>query len=87
VSDEWEGLDYFFEPGEEILVARTTGHVMDALEMGEEELARMARAARERAYRSRPREGHRSSASARRRARPIFSLAYANEVLCRLKSG
>jgi spore maturation protein CgeB len=52
VSDEWEGLDYFFEPGEEILVARTTGHVMDALEMGEEELARMARAARERALAS-----------------------------------
>ncbi|HEY7388292.1 MAG TPA: glycosyltransferase [Bryobacteraceae bacterium] len=49
VSDEWEGLDYFFEPGEEILVARTTGHVMDALEMGGEELARMGRAARERA--------------------------------------
>jgi spore maturation protein CgeB len=49
VSDEWEGLDYFFEPSEEILVARTTGHVLDALEMGEEKLARMARAARERA--------------------------------------
>jgi spore maturation protein CgeB len=49
VSDEWEGLDYFVEPGEEILVARTTGHVIDALEMTEEELKRMARAARERA--------------------------------------
>jgi spore maturation protein CgeB len=48
VSDEWEGLDYFFEPGEEILAARTARHVIDALEMGEEQLARMARAARER---------------------------------------
>jgi spore maturation protein CgeB len=49
VSDEWEGLDFFFEPGVEILVARTTGHVMDALEMSDEQLARIGRAGRERA--------------------------------------
>lgn len=49
LSDEWEGLDYFFEPGREILVARTTGHVMDALAMSDEALARIARAGRERA--------------------------------------
>ncbi|HLI82450.1 MAG TPA: glycosyltransferase [Bryobacteraceae bacterium] len=49
VSDEWEGLDYFFEPGDEILVARASGHVIDALEMGDEELKRMALAARDRA--------------------------------------
>jgi len=49
LSDEWEGLDYFFEPGREILVARTTGHVMDALAMSDEELGRIARAGRERA--------------------------------------
>jgi spore maturation protein CgeB len=48
LSDEWEGLDYFFEPGREILVARTTGHVMDALAMPPEALARIARAGRER---------------------------------------
>lgn len=49
LSDEWDGLDYFFEPGREILVARTTGHVMDALAMSDEALARIARAGRERA--------------------------------------
>jgi spore maturation protein CgeB len=52
LSDEWEGLDYFFEPGREILVARTTGHVMDALAMSGEALARIARAGRERALAS-----------------------------------
>jgi spore maturation protein CgeB len=49
VSDDWEGLDYFFEPGKEILVARTTGHVMEALSMGADEIGRIARAGRERA--------------------------------------
>jgi spore maturation protein CgeB len=49
VSDEWEGLDYFFEPAREIVVARTTGHVMDALAMTDEQLGRIARAGRERA--------------------------------------
>jgi spore maturation protein CgeB len=48
ISDEWEGLDYFFEPGLEMLVARTTGHVMDALAMSDEQLRRIARAGRER---------------------------------------
>jgi spore maturation protein CgeB len=48
VSDEWDGLDYFFEPGREILVARTTGHVMDALAMSDDALGRIARAGRER---------------------------------------
>jgi spore maturation protein CgeB len=49
VSDDWDGLDYFFEPGAEILVARTTGHVLDALAMPPESLERIARAGRERA--------------------------------------
>src|SRR6185437_13107334 len=49
LSDEWEGLDFFFEPSREILVARTTGHVMDALAMSDEQLGRIARAGRERA--------------------------------------
>lgn len=49
LTDEWDGLDYFFEPGIEILVARTTGHVMDALAMSDEALGRIARAGRERA--------------------------------------
>ncbi len=48
LSDEWDGLDYFFEPGREIIVARTTNHVMDALAMSDEALARIACAGRER---------------------------------------
>lgn len=48
ISDEWDGLDYFFEPGREILVARTTGHVLEALDRSPEELARIARAGRDR---------------------------------------
>jgi spore maturation protein CgeB len=48
LSDDWEGLDYFFEPGLEILIARTTGHVMDALARSPEDLARIARAGRDR---------------------------------------
>ncbi len=49
LTDEWDGLDYFFEPGLEILVARTTGHVMDALAMSPAQLAKIGRAGRERA--------------------------------------
>ncbi len=48
LTDEWEGLDYFFEPAREILVARTTGHVMDALSLSDAQLARVAHAGRER---------------------------------------
>jgi len=48
LSDTWEGLDRFFEPGREILVARTTDDALEALERPEQELASIARAARER---------------------------------------
>jgi spore maturation protein CgeB len=48
LSDTWEGLDAFFEPGREILVARTTDEALAALDVSPEELLRLARAARER---------------------------------------
>ena len=48
LTDDWEGLDRFFEPGIEILVARTAGHAMEAYGMADEQLGRIARAARER---------------------------------------
>jgi spore maturation protein CgeB len=48
VTDEWEGLDAFFEPGREILTARNTEEVLDALELPSERLAEIACAARER---------------------------------------
>ena len=52
LSDEWEGLDQFFEPGLEILLARTTGHAMDALASPPERLRQIARAARGRVLES-----------------------------------
>jgi spore maturation protein CgeB len=48
LSDTWTGLDYFFEPGREILVAETTEDAIAALEITEDEARRIARAAMER---------------------------------------
>ena len=48
VSDEWEGLSMFFNPDEEILIAKQTEDVVAALQRSPEELARIGRAARER---------------------------------------
>jgi spore maturation protein CgeB len=48
LSDGWAGLDAFFEPGSEILVARTPEDVVGAVELPRAELAAMGRAARER---------------------------------------
>ncbi len=48
LSDSWEGLDAFFEPGSEILVADTTEDAIAALETPDAELAALARRARER---------------------------------------
>jgi spore maturation protein CgeB len=49
LSDTWEGLERFFEPGREILVATRTEDAVAALELPDDELAVIARAARERA--------------------------------------
>jgi spore maturation protein CgeB len=49
LSDGWPGLDQFFEPGSEILVASRPEHAVAALELPPEELALISRAARERA--------------------------------------
>lgn len=48
LSDWWEGLDGFFEPGREILVARTTGEALELFCRPAEELARVGQRARER---------------------------------------
>jgi spore maturation protein CgeB len=48
LSDAWEGLDTFFEPGAEILIAHTCRDAVDALGMSDQELGRIARASRER---------------------------------------
>lgn len=48
LSDAWDGLDAFFTPGEEILVAHDTDDAVRAVECDDRQLARVARAARER---------------------------------------
>ena len=49
LSDTWDGLDEFFEPGKEIIVARTTEEAVDAMQTPAAELARIGYAARKRA--------------------------------------
>lgn len=48
ITDQWDGLAEFFEPGREILVASSEGDVMDALELDDDELRQIGIAARER---------------------------------------
>jgi spore maturation protein CgeB len=48
LSDDWEGLDAFFVPGREILVARNTDEAIAALSLSDAEVGRLAEAARER---------------------------------------
>src|SRR2546430_3396116 len=48
VSDHWEGLEEFFEPGREILIASQAGDVVDDLALPPDELRRIGSAARER---------------------------------------
>jgi spore maturation protein CgeB len=48
LTDSWPGLEEFFEPGREILVASTTADAITALEIPDAELRRIAEAARER---------------------------------------
>jgi spore maturation protein CgeB len=49
LSDHWEGLDGFFAPGEEVLVARQTSDAVAAMELTDAELKEIARRARQRA--------------------------------------
>jgi len=49
LSDGWEGIESFFTPGTEILVAESESEVVAALDVSDAELARIGRAARERA--------------------------------------
>jgi spore maturation protein CgeB len=48
LSDEWEGLDQFYKPGTEIMLVRETEDVITALRVPQDEVERIARAARER---------------------------------------
>jgi spore maturation protein CgeB len=48
LSDHWEGIESFFQPGEEVLIARDAGDTVAALELGPRTLLQIARRARER---------------------------------------
>lgn len=48
LSDSWEGLDSFFEPGQEILIAERSEEAVSALDLTDAELKRIAKAGRER---------------------------------------
>jgi spore maturation protein CgeB len=48
ISDAWEGLDEFFTPGDELLVARDADDVLAAVALPRATLAALARRARER---------------------------------------
>jgi spore maturation protein CgeB len=48
LSDWWEGLDRFYAPGEEILIARSSEEAVAAISLGDAELRRVAQAARAR---------------------------------------
>ena len=48
LSDFWSGLEHFFEPGREILVAGNASDVLDALARPQDDLRRIGKAARER---------------------------------------
>jgi spore maturation protein CgeB len=65
LSDTWAGLEDFFRPGEELLVARSTEDVLEALERPPRELAQIGRRARERAL---------TEHTADRRARELVAL-------------
>jgi len=49
LTDDWDGIQVFFEPGREIFVAGSTEEAMQILCLPDDELARAGRAARDRA--------------------------------------
>jgi spore maturation protein CgeB len=48
ISDYWEGLEDFFEPGSEILIASNPSDVINAIALGPDQLAEIGRTARAR---------------------------------------
>ena len=48
LSDWWEGIEEFFNPGSELIVARHTEDAIAALQMSDEQLSNIALLARER---------------------------------------
>jgi spore maturation protein CgeB len=48
VSDWWDGLDHFFEPGKEILIADSAKDAIDAINLSDSELQQLSSASQER---------------------------------------
>ncbi|GJE41159.1 CgeB family protein [Methylobacterium soli] len=48
LSDDWEGLDHFYRPGEEILIARDAEDVCAVMDLSDTEIRRVAEAGRAR---------------------------------------
>jgi spore maturation protein CgeB len=48
ISDVWEGIEAFYEPGREVLLVRSKEDVRDALDATDQEIAAIGYAARER---------------------------------------
>jgi spore maturation protein CgeB len=65
LSDDWEGLDAFFRPGKEVLVARSTEEALQVLNKPACELAEIAAAANARV---------RSEHTAQQRARELIAI-------------
>jgi len=59
LSDYWEGMEEFFEPGKEILIGRRAEDAIEALRMSGSEIRKIADAARERALQEHT-AGHRA---------------------------
>jgi spore maturation protein CgeB len=72
LSEPWDGIEVFFEPGREIFVADSTEEAMEILCLPDEELARVGRAARERALAE-----HTADARARRLVQVLTDAAVA----------
>jgi spore maturation protein CgeB len=85
VTDQWSGLDEFYEPGSEILIAHDAQDMLAALELDAATLQRIGRAARERTL-AQHTSTHRArlllrylEEAARADARPVVS-AQSNEM-------
>jgi spore maturation protein CgeB len=72
LSDPWEGLERFFEPGREIFTAGTTEEAIEVLSLPPEEIRKVARAARARTL---------AEHTAERRAEEMVAAFAAKEVL------
>jgi spore maturation protein CgeB len=70
LSDEWPGIEEFFEPGREILVARNSDEALEAIALDRSELKRVGKAASARA-----RECHTAAIRAREMVAAMESAA------------